>query len=551
MLPDCASTTSSVVAAGFNSFPLAGIAATGDRVFMAIGSELQTCALDDCTTTSLRTFAQSGAIVDAFVQGSTVYFVHFAFGEIASCPIAGCDAVAGESKIATSTTAFALAADEDAIYYAHGSLWGEAVISRCQHAECTPATTITLVEDPIHPKALAVDEEYLYFTDELAGQVTRVSKTCTVGAGDSCGSCGGTTRCDGSCTVDTPANYGEPCGECGGTWQCDRRCSAPTPSSYGASCQNCGATIGCDDQCGPAICTVTDYSPPTTTGSISNIVGGGDGNVWFTVGSTGRFGRITPQGVIDEYTLPSASASPSCITWGPDDNVWIGENLAGGKLARVVPPAAGAQPGFTEFPDPASGYALAIAAGPDDNLWYTTTQCAVVRVTTAGVFTEYPLPSCPTLGLGITAGADGNLWVTLPTVNRIALVATGGSVSEWDIPTPSAEPTTITLGSDGNVWFVESLVNKIGRITPAGVITEFDLPSGSNPRGIAPGPDGNIWYTALGHGALGRLTPTGATKEFGLDSSKLPSPGPLALGPGGDLWFGSRTRGTIGRLHLD
>ena len=72
--------------------------------------------------------------------------------------------------------------------------------------------------------------------------------------GQSCGSCGGTIQCDGSCSISTPGNYGQqcncgPCG-CGGTIQCDGSCSGPnpTPSNYGQSCGNCG-TIDCSGNC--------------------------------------------------------------------------------------------------------------------------------------------------------------------------------------------------------------------------------------------------------------------------------------------------------------
>jgi virginiamycin B lyase len=49
---------------------------------------------------------------------------------------------------------------------------------------------------------------------------------------------------------------------------------------------------------------------------------------------------------------------------------------------------------------------------------------------------EYPLPAG--LGAGqITAGPDGALWFTEFTVSKIGRITTAGVVTEYSIPTPS------------------------------------------------------------------------------------------------------------------
>jgi hypothetical protein len=68
-------------------------------------------------------------------------------------------------------------------------------------------------------------------------------------SGQACGMCGGTTQCDGTCSMPTPPRYGEPCGQCGGTIKCDGGCSVPTPGDYGQSCGQCGGTVKCDGSC--------------------------------------------------------------------------------------------------------------------------------------------------------------------------------------------------------------------------------------------------------------------------------------------------------------
>ena len=81
--------------------------------------------------------------------------------------------------------------------------------------------------------------------------------------GAACGSCGGTIRCDSTCSITTPSNYGAACGSCGGTIRCDSTCSIATPSNYGQSCNcgacGCGGTIRCDSSCSGINPTPSNY----------------------------------------------------------------------------------------------------------------------------------------------------------------------------------------------------------------------------------------------------------------------------------------------------
>jgi streptogramin lyase len=84
-------------------------------------------------------------------------------------------------------------------------------------------------------------------------------------------------------------------------------------------------------------------------------------------------------------------------------------------------------------------------------------------------FTEYPISN----GYldQIAAGPDGAMWFTELTGNKIGRISTAGVVTEYAIPTPGSNPIGIAAGPDGALWFAEYLGNKIGRIklqvTPA------------------------------------------------------------------------------------
>ncbi len=103
-------------------------------------------------------------------------------------------------------------------------------------------------------------------------------------------------------------------------------------------------------------------------------------------------------------------------------------------------------------------------------------------------------------------GSDGALWFTVYLGNKIGRITTAGAFTEFTVPTANSRPNGITAGPDGALWFTELQGNKIGRITTAGVITEFTVPTAnSSPFGITAGPDGALWFAEAGASKVGRL----------------------------------------------
>ncbi len=121
------------------------------------------------------------------------------------------------------------------------------------------------------------------------------------------------------------------------------------------------------------------------------------------------------------------------------------------------------------------------------------------RITTAGVVTEFPIPTADSAPNGIAAGPDGNLWFTEHAANQIGRITTAGVITEFSIPTVNSVPGGIAAGPDGNLWFTEYVGNQIGRITDGrrrSPNSLFPRPAASL-DGIAAGPDGNLWFTEI------------------------------------------------------
>jgi streptogramin lyase len=206
---------------------------------------------------------------------------------------------------------------------------------------------------------------------------------------------------------------------------------------------------------------------------------------------------------------------------------------------------------MTPTPPPITEYALSagsnpwgITVGPDGALWFTESggnENKVGRITLAGTITEFPIPAGPFAGAeGITAGPDGNLWFVESARNTVTKLTTLGVFTEYPIPTASSSPNSIALGPDGNLWFTEQSGNNIGRITPRGAITEFAVPTAmAQPWGITAGPDGAMWFTEAGSHSVGRITTAGViTNEYAI-ASIFRGPEAIAAGPDGKLWFGA------------
>jgi virginiamycin B lyase len=243
-----------------------------------------------------------------------------------------------------------------------------------------------------------------------------------------------------------------------------------------------------------------------------------------------------------EFAVPEEP--PIGIAAGADGALWFTE-AGGNQIGRVT--TAGV---FTEFPIPtSSSLAGLIAAGPDGALWFTERSGNKIgRITTAGVITEFAIPTAGSTPMGITAGPDGALWFTEIAGNKIGRISASGVITEFALPTAGSQPIGIAAGPDGALWFTEFTGNKIGRITPAGVTTEFALPTASSlPLFIAAGPDGALWFTESGRNKIGRITTGGVLTEFAIPTANSEPTG-IAAGQDGALWFTEFSGNKIGRI---
>jgi len=207
-----------------------------------------------------------------------------------------------------------------------------------------------------------------------------------------------------------------------------------------------------------------EYPVSVATGSILDLTAGPDGAVWFTEKQAATIGRITPRGSVHLYPLPSPT-----------------------------PPLPGPQ-------------VIGIAAGSDGALWFASAAPFAGRLTTAGVFSWFPMAAG---SIWVAAGPDGNLWF-VELNGHIARVTTAGVVTDFPPPPSGNLPTAIAAGPDGAMWFSEN-AQMIGRLTTSGVYTEYPLDHPSNTACLAAGADGKVWIAEEGY--LAEVSSTGVMKD--------------------------------------
>jgi len=294
------------------------------------------------------------------------------------------------------------------------------------------------------------------------------------------------------------------------------------------------------------------FNITTNNSQPRHIALGADGRAWFTESdlNANKIGVLDAKGKVTEFTVPTSGSQPDDMTVGADGALWFTcpSGFPDFFIGRIT--TAGAFTGFAPACDPLGGCSivpLGIAAGPDGNIWFTESQRnAVVRLTPAGVFTFFTLPTAGANPNGITAGPDGALWFTESNANQIGRVdPVSGVVTEF--AGLSSGPNRIAAGPDGALWFTESFASRIGRISTSGAVSEFALAAGAFPFDIVGGPDGNVWFTEHTAGQLAKITPAGVVTEV-----QAVRGGPWGIGRGADgmLWITMLEGNRLGRYTL-
>jgi virginiamycin B lyase len=265
--------------------------------------------------------------------------------------------------------------------------------------------------------------------------------------------------------------------------------------------------------------TVTDVDLPAGHGIALGISSGPDGNIWYADAAGSSLGRVVIGGAITNFPVPK-NLEPTNVVRGGDGNLWFSARRpqAGhysgpwwvGKMTT-----SGVGHVFEVLPGPLS--VADIAQGPDGNIWFSDALTTIGRVTPNGMVTDFSTPPGTFAGL-LAVGGDGYLYTSSSgaggsTLIRIAPTGAMASISD---PNNSSGFQTLAEGPDGNIWGSRICGNKTWYcldvyIVNSGKFVEYQTPQ-SVPviAGLVAGGDGNLWFqqfsrTRATYG-LGRFT---------------------------------------------
>jgi streptogramin lyase len=252
--------------------------------------------------------------------------------------------------------------------------------------------------------------------------------------------------------------------------------------------------------------------------------------VWASV--NGGVDKIRMNGAQQSYPL---AVAPGWITVGSDGNLWGTTN--DGVIVKVTP--AGVEQTFTVA---ASDVFFAnIISGPDGALWFPECKLdrstgGIGRLDTSGSYTFYP-SVCQWV---VANGPDGNIWFGDQGANIFEMTTQGQLVGTYPVG-DEVLFSGLTAGSDGAMYAVstsQQSADELVRVTTSGKVTHI----GGNPFGdplfrLLSGPDGNIWISAPRSDFTYLAQFDVATQTF---SERIRGPKGagtyLVTGPDGNIW---------------
>lgn len=259
--------------------------------------------------------------------------------------------------------------------------------------------------------------------------------------------------------------------------------NTPIPGAFDASANlwfsNCGG-FGCAGSDMFAFLSssgaVTQYAATSNSRPRFSAIDP-NGNVWFPLARADAVARVSPSGTVTQYPLPLEAygrANPNDIVVGPDGALWITEVIGNaivrmsfhGTVTNVYPiPTIEAGPRF-------------IAAGTDGNLWFSELGSAnygdpgytppqIVKMTTSGAMTAYPMPSASSVPDSIRASNGGFVFTDLGT-NAVGLIDYSGNVVELPVVLTNGPYGNVQFtlqGADGSYYFADTNLSRLGKIT--------------------------------------------------------------------------------------
>jgi RHS repeat-associated protein len=307
------------------------------------------------------------------------------------------------------------------------------------------------------------------------------------------------------------------------------------PVNYGYAWEDCNSTGG---ECTRILGADSPNYTPATSDVGHYIVAqvtatSGAGSVTASSGPS----AIVTKVVQSEYTTAGKTVG---VTDGPEGDLWF--TSTNGYVGKMTPEGKS----LAEYK--AGGEPEGITTGSDKKLWFANPKSdSIGTVGTSGAITSYTLKRAGAAPSSIVSGPGENLWFTETEGAHIGEMNTKGEVLAEYATFSGGSPRGIAVDTSGNLWFAEYLGDRICKMTSTGALAGYKLPAESDPDDVVLGPDGKLWFVDTGTNAIGTMTTSGTKlAEYSLPQGSAPRN--ITVGPEKDLWFTDSKSGMIGKI---
>lgn len=334
---------------------------------------------------------------------------------------------------------------------------------------------------------------------------------------------------------------------------------------------------------------VTQFPIPPGSATES-IATGADGNIWFTEDDSDEVGRLdlaTGKGALYQAPDPlnpgdTLGATVSNILAGPDGNLYFmfqGSGAPGARFANSdefidrINPQTGT---ISSLALPASvindGLGSHDAVGPNGDLYFASSGNLILQLNPwSGAMQTIKLRDRRVIDPSFAFGSNDELYVTYGeaaagSYDFARLNLSTGAFKRQSVPRKRDPTGSMVEGPDGNIYFLQygdrlaTYLKQVDEYDPTThAFSEYpvNFSAGSNQTDfdygdIIVGPDGNIYFSDPFGEAIGELNlSTHAITETPMPSG-VNQPDALTIGPDGNLWFSENGlfADQIGRMTL-
>lgn len=178
-----------------------------------------------------------------------------------------------------------------------------------------------------------------------------------------------------------------------------------------------------------------------------------------------------------------------------------------------------------------------IALGPGGNMWFTSPEFVIGRISPQGAIQSFAIPDAAS---DVAAGPDGNMWFTIPDANQVGKVTPTGAVTTYS--TGNDIYSFITPGPEGSnrMYMASAVAGNLGIVQMNGAVGTIAGPPNSVSSNDIQLINDQIWFIPATQNGTSTLTRLVNDSSFAqIVNGAMPSPFNIGVGIDGTMWVAS------------